>query len=465
MASQPLLFDPDVLRRYDLPGPGYATYPSIAQFKDSFDEADLREMVAASNGDPIPRPLSLYLHIPFCTHACFYCSCHRVITQDTTRGSSYLTRLYREAGLISALFDRDRDVEQVHFGGGTPNFLSSAQIAEAMDVLRRHFSFAAPSRLDSCIKLDPRFIAPHAIGELALAGFNRARLGVQDFHPDVQRAINRQQSAEQTLTMMDACRQHGFRSVEVDLIYGLPQQHLASFSNTLNTILQARPDRLAINDFKPLASSLRVQQHVDTQSLPTVALKLDMLRCAIDRLGEAGYVHLGMQRFALPGDSWVLAQQRGELLRDLMGFTAHGESDLIGLGVSAISHIGQSLSQNPCDLDRWEQAIDQGHLPVWRGVRLAEDDVIRADVIQQLMCHGKLDYEALSRRHVIEFTKYFAHALCCLHPLHKDGLVQLSNDGLQTTSHGRLLLRIIAMCFDRYLPTASALMPCDSRAV
>ena len=465
MASLSSLFDPDLLRRYDTPGPRYTSYPTAPQFSPGFDEADLRGMAAISNGDPIPRPLSLYLHIPFCTSPCFYCGCNRIITRDTARGASYLTRLYREVAMSSALFDRDRDVEQVHFGGGTPNFLSPAQITEAMDVLRRHYSFAPASRLDCSIELDPRFVTPDDIGELAAAGFNRASLGVQDFDPEVQRAVNRIQSVEQTMAIIDACRTHGLQSVNVDLIYGLPKQTLAGFSRTLDITLDARPDRLAIYSYAHMPSLFRPQQRINADELPAPEDKLGLLQCAIDKLGEAGYVYIGMDHFALPSDSLAIAQQRGGLHRNFMGYTTHAESDLVGLGVSAISHIGPSFSQNPRDLGSWEQAIDQGHLPVWRGMRLEEDDVIRADVIQQLMCHGTLDYRDLGRRHVIEFTTYFADALQRLRPLQDDGLVELRPDGLQATSRGRMLLRIIAMCFDRYLPTAAASTPRFSRTV
>lgn len=465
MANLSSLFDPELLRRYDTPGPRYTSYPTAPQFSPGFDESDLRAMAATSNGDPIPRPLSLYLHIPFCTSPCFYCGCNRIITRDTARGAAYLTRLYREVAMASALFDRDRDVEQVHFGGGTPNFLTPAQIAEVMDVLRRHFSFAAPTRLDCSIELDPRFITPDDVGALAAAGFNRASLGVQDFDPDVQRAVNRIQSVEQTLAIIDACRTHGLQSVNVDLIYGLPKQSLAGFSRTLDITLEARPDRLAIYSYAHLPSMFRPQQRINAEDLPSPEVKLGLLQCAIDKLGEAGYVYIGMDHFALPGDSLAQAQQRGDLHRNFMGYTTHAESDLVGLGVSAISHIGPSFSQNPRDLGSWEQAIDQGRLPVWRGMRLEEDDVIRADVIQQLMCHGTLDYRDLGRRHVIEFTTYFAEALQRLRPLQDDGLVELRPDGLQATSRGRMLLRIIAMCFDRYLPTAAASTPRFSRTV
>ncbi|UNK58330.1 oxygen-independent coproporphyrinogen III oxidase [Pseudoxanthomonas daejeonensis] len=455
MATLSALFDPQLLQRYDVPGPRYTSYPTAPQFTPGFGESELRQVAAASNGDPIPRPISLYLHIPFCTSPCFYCGCNRIITRDASRGAAYLTRLYREIAMASSMFDRDRDVEQVHFGGGTPNFLTPDQITEVVDVLRRQFHFAADAKLDCSIELDPRFITPGEIGQLASAGFNRASLGVQDFDPVVQQAVNRVQGVEQTLGIIDACRQHGFRSVNVDLIYGLPKQTLEGFSRTLDITLQARPDRLAIYGYAHMPQLFRPQQRINAEELPSAETKLDLLRLAIDKLGQAGYEYIGMDHFALPDDELARAQREGGLHRNFMGYTTHAESDLVGLGVSAISHIGASFSQNPRDITSWEQAIDDGRLPVWRGMRLDEDDVIRADVIQSLMCHGELDFEALGRRHVIDFHDYFRDAIERLTPLQDDGLVEVDGRGLHATSRGRLLLRIIAMCFDRYLPPAA----------
>lgn len=452
MANPSTLFDPDLLRRYDRPGPRYTSYPTAPQFSDAFQAGDLREVATISNGDPIPRPLSLYLHIPFCSSPCFYCGCNRVITRDTSRGSSYLTRLYREMAMVSPLFDRDREVEQVHFGGGTPNFLSPELIAEALDVLRRHFSFASSQRLDCSIELDPRHILPEEIAQLVQAGFNRASLGVQDFDPLVQRAVNRLQSEDQTLAIIDACQRHGMKSVNVDLIYGLPRQTIEGFSRTLDITLLARPSRLAVYSYAHLPSKFRSQQRIRDDELPPAEVKLALLQLAIEKLQAAGYIYIGMDHFALPDDDLARAQARHDLHRNFMGYTTHAESDLIGLGVSAISHIGPSFSQNPRELTHWEEAVDQGRLPVWRGVRLNEDDLIRADIIQSLMCQGTLDFEALERRHVIEFKAYFRDALVKLQPLLDDGLLEMDGQGLQVTSKGRLLLRVIAMCFDNYLP-------------
>ncbi|MBO9716133.1 MAG: oxygen-independent coproporphyrinogen III oxidase [Pseudoxanthomonas sp.] len=466
MATLSSLFDPRLLQRYDVPGPRYTSYPTAPQFTPGFGETELRQVAAASNGDPIPRPISLYLHIPFCTSPCFYCGCNRIITRDKSRGEAYLTRLYREIAMASSLFDRDRDVEQVHFGGGTPNFLNPAQIAEVVDVLRRHFSFARGPKMDCSIELDPRFVDPDEIGQLAQIGFNRASLGVQDFDPVVQQAVNRVQGVEQTLGIIEACRTHGFRSVNVDLIYGLPRQTLEGFSRTLDITLAARPDRLAIYGYAHMPQLFRPQQRINADDLPSPETKLDLLRLAIDKLGQAGYEYIGMDHFALPEDELARAQRDGGLHRNFMGYTTHAESDLVGLGVSAISHIGASFSQNPRDIGSWEQAIDAGHLPVWRGMRMDEDDVIRADVIQALMCHGELDFDALGKRHVIDFRDYFRGALERIAPLQDDGLVELDARGLHATSRGRLLLRIIAMCFDRYLtPAADVATPRYSRTV
>lgn len=452
MAAPSPEFAPELLRRYDRPGPRYTSYPTAPQFSDEFQEAALREAVAVTNGDPIPRPLSLYVHVPFCSSPCFYCGCNRIITRETARGDAYLTRLYREMGMMAALFDRDREVTQLHFGGGTPNFLAPGQIAEVVDVLNRHFSFAAER--DCSIELDPRFIAPDEIGVLAQAGFNRASLGVQDFDPKVQEAVNRVQSVEDTMAIIDACRRHGLRSVNVDLIYGLPMQTLEGFARTLDTVLQVRPDRLAVYSYAHLPALFRPQQRIRSEDLPAPEVKLGLLQCAIDKLGQAGYVYIGMDHFALPDDELAKAQARGDLHRNFMGYSTHADSDMIGFGVSAISHIGASFSQNPRDLSGWEAAIDQGRLPVWRGMRLDEDDQLRADLIQQLMCHGEVDYRKIERRYMIDFAEYFSTALYRLQSLAADGLVELSPHGLTATSRGRLLMRIIAMCFDRYLSTA-----------
>ena len=444
-------FDPELLRRYDGPGPRYTSYPTAPQFAAGFGEAQLREAALASNGDPIPRRLSLYVHVPFCLSPCFYCGCNRIITRDLSRADTYLARLYREIDLTAALFDRDREVIQLHFGGGTPNFLSPTQLREVVGTLRRQFHFSDSPERDISIELDPRFISPAEVAELATIGFNRASLGVQDFDPLVQEAVNRIQSVEQTVAVIDACRASGFRSVNVDLIYGLPKQNLEGFARTLDTVAEVRPDRIAVYSYAHLPELFKAQKQIDAADMPTPEAKLALLQLAIEKLTDAGYIYIGMDHFALPDDELARAQARGGLHRNFMGYTTHADSDLIGLGVSAISHIGDSFSQNPRDLISWQGAIDDGRLPVFRGMRLSEDDQLRADLIQSLMCQGEIPIAALERRYAVDFEDYFADALERLQPLAVDGLVRFEPGRITVTSQGRLLLRNIAMCFDRYL--------------
>ena len=459
-------FNSELLRRYDVPGPRYTSYPTAPQFSNGFGETELREAAQASNGDPIPRRLSLYVHVPFCLSPCFYCGCNRIITRDLSRADSYLARLYREIDLTAALFDRDREVIQLHFGGGTPNFLSPAQLREVVDTLRRQFHFSDSPRRDISIELDPRFISPADVAELATIGFNRASLGVQDFDPLVQQAVNRIQSVEQTVAVIDACRASGFRSVNVDLIYGLPKQNAEGFGRTLDTVTAVRPDRIAVYGYAHLPELFKAQNQIEAADLPPPELKLGLLQLAIEKLTAAGYLYIGMDHFALPDDELAEAQARGGLHRNFMGYTTHSDSDLIGLGVSAISHIGDSFSQNPRDLISWQAAIDNGRLPVFRGMTLSEDDQLRADLIQRLMCQGEVPIAALERRYAIDFDDYFADALERLQPLVADGLVQIEPGQIRVTSQGRLLLRNIAMCFDRYLDKpASVASPRFSRAI
>ena len=462
----PTSYDAELLSRYDRPGPRYTSYPTAPQFTTEFGEAQLREAVLASNGDPIPRRLSLYVHVPFCTSPCFYCGCNRIITRDKARGEAYLARLYREVDLVARLFDRDREVIQLHFGGGTPNFLSPAQLGEVVDTLRRHFSFSASPDRDISIELDPRAVTAADVAQLATIGFDRASLGVQDFDPTVQAAVNRIQSIEETREVVEACHAHGFRSVNIDLIYGLPMQTAEGFSRTLDTVVGMRPGRLAVYGYAHLPELFKPQRRIDANDLPDAATRLELLQLAISRLTAAGYVYIGMDHFALPDDDLAQAQARGGLHRNFMGYTTHADSDLVGLGVSAISHIGDSFSQNPRDLPSWQVALDEGRLPVFRGMRLSEDDQLRADLIQALMCQGEVPVAALERRYAIDFREYFADSLAQLRPLVDDGLVRLDRGRLAVTSRGRLLLRNIAMCFDRYLQQpASMNVPRFSRAI
>jgi oxygen-independent coproporphyrinogen-3 oxidase len=458
-------FDAELLRRYDTPGPRYTSYPTAPQFAAGFGEADFVRAARASNDDPIPRRLSIYAHVPFCFSPCFYCGCNRIITRDKRRAEPYLQRLVREAAMLGPLFDRDREVVQVHLGGGTPNFFAPGQIGEFLESLDTHFRFSTSPTRDFSIELDPRFVAPGDIEALAFRGFNRASLGVQDFDPAVQAAVNRIQSVEETRAVIDDCRTHGFRSVNVDLIYGLPLQTPEGFGRTLDTVLEARPDRLAIYGYAHMPRLFRPQVQIDESQLPAPEQKLALLQLAIEKLSVAGYLHIGMDHFALPGDDLALARERGGLHRNFMGYTTHADCDLVGMGVSAIGRVADAYSQNPRDLPSWEIAIDAGRLPTWRGMQLDADDLLRGDVIQQLMCRAAIDVGEIEQRHGIEFPAYFADALERLRPLQADGLVEVAPDRIAATSRGRLLLRIIAACFDRYLHQSPQAPARYSRAI
>jgi oxygen-independent coproporphyrinogen III oxidase len=457
-------FEASLLARVDRPGPRYTSYPSAPQFSPAFTTADLRRHAKRSNEEPIPRDLSLYVHVPYCFSPCFYCGCNRVITRDYGRAAPYVERVTREAERFAALFDRSREMVQVHFGGGTPNFLTAEQLGELLDSFGKFFRLSTSPNRDFSIELDPRFLRDGDIAAYGRMGFNRASLGVQDFDSVVQAAINREQSVEVTLGSIEQCRAAGFRSVNVDLIYGLPRQTAAGFSRTLDTILQVRPDRVAIYGYAHMPEMFKAQRQIVPAELPGAAERVELLSCAIDKLTAAGYLHIGLDHFALPGDELSVALNDGSLHRNFMGYTTHADCDLIGLGVSAISHIGDTFSQNYRNLPDWEAAVDQGRLPLWRGIELDEDDLIRADVIQQIMCRGEIDRRRIEDRYDIVFDEYFAGALPGLAALAGDGLVTLAGSRIAATSRGRLLLRMIAMCFDRYLQT-QAERPRHSRVV
>ncbi len=444
-------FDPALIARYDMAGPRYTSYPTAPQFTAEFDETALRTVIRTSNEEPIPRPLSVYVHVPFCMSPCFYCGCNRVITRDLTQADRYLERLYREIELIAPLFDRDRPVRQLHFGGGTPNFLDAAHMGELLESLARHFSFSHEPSREYGIEIDPRFADGDYVRQLGELGFNRISVGIQDFDPAVQQAVNRIQSFEQTREVLDAARDASFRSASVDLIYGLPLQTVDGFSRTLEQVVALNPDRVAVYGYAHLPEMFKAQRQIDAADLPDASTRLALFGRALEFLSAAGYVYIGMDHFAKAGDELVQAQRSGTLQRNFQGYSTHGDCDIVGLGVSAIGRIGDSYSQNARDLIGYYAALDAGRLPVIRGLQLDEDDLIRRDLINQLMCHGALEKAAFGAHHRLLFDEYFVRERQRLAPLLADGLVREDSRMLQVTSRGRLLLRIIAMCFDAYL--------------
>jgi len=448
-------FDADLVRRYGSRGPRYTSYPPAAQFRQDFDISWYQRSLAASNEDPIPATLSLYVHVPFCASPCFYCACTRVITRDHTQAARYLDYLYREIALRAELFAPDRRVEQLHLGGGTPTFLSTDQLAALLDLLQLQFPFSSEA-WELSIEIDPRTVTSEDVAHLASLGFNRMSLGVQDLDPGVQRAVNRIQPLEQVLAVMDAAQAAGVSALNLDLIYGLPGQTVDTFGKTLDALIAARPARIAAYSYAHMPHVFKPQRRLEASALPTPDVKLALLALTIEKLGTAGYTYIGMDHFALPDDELAQALRNGSLHRNFQGYSTHCACDLIGLGMSAIGKVGDVYVQNFKDLPRYYAALDADKLPVWRGLKLKRDDKRRAAVIQALMCQGALDITDFSIRYNIHFNAYFAKELDRLAPLEADGLIEVTPKALRVTPAGRLLLRPIAMAFDACLHDGSA---------
>ena len=455
MSSLPIL-DPVILRRHDVPVPRYTSYPTSPQFHADFGEEQLRRWAWRSNVRATPHPLSIYVHIPYCRSPCFYCGCNRRISRNPDDGDHYIERLVHEIRLVAPLFDARREAIQLHLGGGTPNFLRPAQLRRLLSGIAHDFRLSRAADRDFSIELDPRLVCDGDIEALAQLGFNRVSLGVQDFDARVQQAVNRVQSADQTLAVIEACRVSGMRSINLDLIYGLPLQTTAGFARTLDTVVGARPERIAVYAYAHMPELFKAQKRIAVADLPGPEARLELLQLAVERLGAAGYRYIGMDHFALPHDDLARAQESGTLQRNFMGYTTHAGCDLIGLGASAISHVGDSFSQNHRQLEDWQAAVDGHRLPVARGIELEADDLLRAEVIQQLMCSGAIDVDSIEQRYDIVFREYFSGVLRQLQPLIDDGLVTVEPQRISATPTGRFLLRVIAMRFDRYLGRSPA---------
>lgn len=448
-------FDRELIQHYGGRGPRYTSYPTAPQFHAGFAESDYVERAILSNQslgpDDAPPPLSLYLHLPFCRTLCYYCGCTKVITRNEDRAQRYLDVIQKEAALHSPMYDRSREVEQVHLGGGSPTFYSDAQLKQLMDTLRREFTFAPPDRLQCSIEVDPRTVAPERIKTLAALGFNRLSLGIQDFDDDVQAAVNRIQSREDTLALLDEARLHGFRSVSVDLIYGLPKQTPERFAATLDTVIKARPDRISLYSYAHMPQLFKAQKLIDESTLPDGGEKLALLEMSIETLCGAGYKYIGMDHFALEDDELVEAREKDHLHRNFQGYSTHAYCDLVSLGASAIGHVAQSFYQNEKNTNRYSEAVLDGRLPIIKGLARDEDDILRDDVIQDLMCQGKVNFAEIENRYGIDFADYFSEELESLKPLEADGLVRIGDNAILITPTGQLLLRAVAMVFDRYL--------------
>lgn len=451
--GQALVFDPELIARYDQAGPRYTSYPTAVQFHDGFGPADYEQAARASNATG--RPLSLYFHIPFCDTVCFYCACNKVATKDRSLAQPYLERVYRELGMQSALFDPARPVEQLHWGGGTPTFISRGQMTELMAQTRRHFRLLDDDTGEYSIEIDPREADPDSVRVLRGLGFNRMSLGVQDFDPRVQRAVNRIQTEAQTFAVLDAARASGFKSVSIDLIYGLPLQTVEGFSRTLDRIVAASPDRLSVFNYAHLPERFKPQRRIDAAQLPTPAEKLAILRMTGDKLAAAGYVYIGMDHFAKPDDELARAQRDGTLYRNFQGYSTHANCDLIGIGITSIGMVGPTYAQNVKTLDEYYERVDAGRLPLFKGLTLTRDDEIRRDVITRLICHFRLRFADVEARWGIRFAEYFADELGRLDRMVADELLQVGPDAIKVLPRGRFLIRNVCMVFDAYLRSAA----------
>ena len=442
--------DPDLLRRYDLPGPRYTSYPTAPNFR-AFTPANHAWVAHRSSAKMPGAPLSLYVHAPFCANPCFFCGCTRVITRDPALIVHYLHVLLREIELQGALFGRRRPIEQLHFGGGTPTYFSDEQLQVVLDQLERCFGFAPAAPREFSIEIDPRTVDAPRLARLVGMGFNRVSLGVQDFDPVVQAAVNRVQAPELTEDLVREGRSLGLRSISFDLIYGLPRQTLEGFGQTLERVITAQPDRISIYGYAHLPATFKAQRHIAAAELPDADARLELLRLAIGKLVAVGYVHIGMDHFARPGDELAQALEQRRLQRTFQGYSTRAGLDLVGVGMSSISHIDGAYSQNACGLGDYQAAIEAGNLATTRGLMLTHEDQLRAAVIERILCGRDVRYSVLSARFGIDARRHFRPALTRLAQAGRDGLVELLPDRLRITPRGRYFLRAIAMPFDAYL--------------
>ena len=449
--SNQLVLDLDLIRRLDKNGPRYTSYPTADRFADSFDAKSYEYWLSRREVGGISRPLSLYIHIPFCNTLCFYCACNKVITKDKSKAAVYVDYLIKEMRMQAAILKEGQTVEQLHFGGGTPTFLSDEEMRKVMAAIRENFRLVDNGEYS--IEIDPRKVGSETIALLGSEGFNRISLGVQDFDDAVQRAVNRIQSEEETLSVIRAARENGFKSVSIDLIYGLPKQTLKGFGVTLDRVIAADTDRLSIYNYAHMPTLFKPQRRIHEEDLPAPEEKLDILGMAVDKLTSAGYVYIGMDHFAKPEDELAIAQRQGRLHRNFQGYSTHSDCDLVALGVSSIGKIGPTYSQNHRDLEGYYGALDQGRLPIMRGMELNADDLVRRAIIQALMCHFEISKSSFNIAYLIDFDSYFATELGELLEYEREGLLEMSKDWITVTPKGRMLIRNICMVFDRYLRT------------
>lgn len=442
--SDAIIWDLALIRKYNYSGPRYTSYPTALEFNQQYSDSDF---IASANRYP-QRPLSLYVHIPFCHKLCYFCGCNKLVTRQKHKADEYLAVLEKEIAARAPLF-AGREVHQMHWGGGTPTYLDKAQISRLTGMLRKHFRFAPDAELS--IEIDPREIELDVIDHLRAEGFNRLSMGVQDFNKEVQRLVNREQDEATIFALVERARATGFESVSIDLIYGLPKQTPESFAFTLKRVAELSPDRLSVFNYAHLPNLFAAQRKIKDADLPSAEQKLTILQQTIENLTGSGYQFIGMDHFAKPDDELAIAQNNGILHRNFQGYTTHEECDLLGFGVSAISMLGDHYAQNQKDLKTWYAQVEERGNGLCRGLVLTEEDCLRRDVIKALICNFRLDYAQIEKQYDLDFKTHFAEDLQLLQPMEDDGLVEIRDDALVVTPRGRLLIRNICMCFDTYL--------------
>ncbi len=443
-SQQSTVWDLALIQKYNYSGPRYTSYPTALEFSESYDDAAFQR-AALRYPD---RSLSLYVHIPFCHKLCYFCGCNKLVTRQQHKAEEYLNVLEQEIRQRAELF-KGRQVTQLHWGGGTPTYLNKVQISRLMGLLRSHFDFMPDAEMS--LELDPREIELDVLDHLRQEGFNRLSMGVQDFNKEVQRLVNREQDEAFIFALIARAKALGFNSTNIDLIYGLPKQTAESFAYTLQRVAELNPDRLSVFNYAHMPKLFAAQRKIKDEDLPGAEEKLRILQETIASLTGAGYRFIGMDHFARPDDELAVAQREGKLHRNFQGYTTQGDSDLLGLGVSAISMLGDTYAQNEKDLKTYYALVAEQGNALWRGLEMTADDCLRRDVIKSLICHFKLDFSEIEKLHGIEFSTYFAEDLALLEPLAKDGLVEVSQDNIRVTPEGRLLIRNVCMCFDVYL--------------
>lgn len=439
-----LIWDQDLIQKYNYSGPRYTSYPTALEFNEQFNEQDFLTSVTLYP----EKPLSIYVHIPFCHKLCYFCGCNKMVTRQHHKVTKYLEALKQEIVNRAPLF-KNKIVTQMHWGGGTPTYLNDEEIGWLIDVLKDNFQFA--NNIEQSIEIDPREITPKTIDHLALVGFNRLSMGIQDFNQEIQTLINREQDENLIANLIKQARKRDFASISLDLIYGLPKQTVESFTDTLNKVIALSPDRLSVFNYAHLPTRFAAQRKIKDEDLPAAIEKLKILQNSIEQLTQAGYTFIGMDHFAKPTDELAIAQQQGILHRNFQGYTTHGDADLLGLGVSAISMLGDSYAQNQKDLQIYQSEVQKKGNALWKGFTLNQDDKIRRDVIKQLICHFNLNKATIENHYQIKFDDYFAEDLQLLAPLVKDGLVENKADSLIVSAKGQMLIRNICMCFDIYM--------------